>query len=183
MTAKQKPSLWWLATAPLIFFLGVFGGTALIVWQAINLNEGDPFIAPSIQTINIEQAGTYALWNDYKINYNGKIYSKPEDLPDQTTISLKINDKNIKMLKSWNSSSASGQHEKLEVGRYCIEVPGTYILEISGLTEDRVFSFGRSNMSGLLWAAVSCLILNLLGWLGAPAIIIIVMVKRNKGEK
>ncbi len=88
MKQKVRPSLWWFATAPLLFLLGAGGGTALLVAQIIGLHGGETFLAPSTQALSIEEAGTYILWHDHQIIFQGKTYNKPEGLPDQAVIRL-----------------------------------------------------------------------------------------------
>ena len=183
MKQKPKPSLWWLVAAPLLFLLGAGGGTALLIWQVIGLHKGETFPVPSTQTFNLDEPGTYILWHDHKITFQGKVYNKPESLPDQAVISLKHDGTEIPMRGSWGSGTTSGQHEKKEIGRYIIEMPGQYTLSASGFDEERVFSFGRSGLKGVLWATVACLLLNLLGWFGAPVIIVVVLVQRARKKK
>jgi hypothetical protein len=183
MINKKKPTLWWLALAPIIFVLGAGGGTALLILRIIGLHEGQTFLVPSTQDIHIVEPGTYILWHDDKITFEGTVYNKPESLPDQAKIVLTHDGEKIPMRTSWGSGSTSGTHEKKEVGRYQLETPGEYTLSVEGFSENRVFSFGRSELKGVLVAALVCLLLNLLGWFGAPAIFIIVLVMRAQRKK
>ncbi|MDA3799911.1 MAG: hypothetical protein PF692_12615 [Kiritimatiellae bacterium] len=183
MKSKKKPSLWWIALAPIIFIFGVGGGTALLLWRVIGLHEGQTFLVPSAQEFQITEPGTYILWHDYKITFDGIVYNKPESLPDQVSIQLRHEEKEVPMRTSWGASSTSGTHEKKEIGRYGITTPGKYTLSVNGLKEKRVFSFGRSEIKGLLLAALICLLLNLFGWLGAPALVAVVLVMRARRGK
>lgn len=183
MTHKKKPSLWWLILAPIIFVLGAGGGTALLIWRVIGLHEGEIFLVPSTQTFQIVEPGTHILWHDYKITFEGTVYNKPESLPDQARIILTHDGEEVPMRKSWGSSSISGTHEKKEIGRYKIATPGDYRLSVEGFSEKRVFSFGRSELKEVLFAALGCLLLNLGGWFGAPAIVIVVLVIRTRRNR
>jgi hypothetical protein len=180
---KQKPSLWWLAVAPLVFILGAGGGTALLMWQVLGSHGGDTFLVPSTQTFAIEEPGTYVLWHDHQIVFEGKSFSKSDGLPDQAIIKLTHQQTEVPMSGTWGATVTSGQHEKKEVGRFTIDQPGSYVLSASGFTEEHVFSFARSGVGRVIWAALLCLLLNLIGWLAPPVILIIVLVMRSRSVK
>jgi len=183
MNTKPKPSLWWLALAPILFILGVGGGTSLLIWQVLNLPAGQTFLVPSVQTVEVKEPGTYLLWHDNRILFQGKTYNKEPYLPDQTVIRLEIDGQEIPTQRSWNASSRTEQTQKLEIGRYALTELGTYTLSVSGFTEEHVFSFGRSALKGIVWAAIACGILNLIGFLGAPILIAVVMIRRDHSKK
>jgi hypothetical protein len=183
MKQKIKPSLWWLIAAPLLFLLGAGGGTALLIWQVLGLHKGEPFLVPSTQTIKIEKKGTYILWYDYKIVFQGKVFHKSESLPDQCVIKMQHEEMVIPMSGTWGTSMTSGQHEKKEIGRYTIDKPGEYTLSVLGFEDERVCSFSRSGLKGVLGAAVACLFLNLLGWFGAPGVVLAVLMLRSRSQK
>ena len=171
--------------AALVFVVGVGGGIALLISRIIDLPKGRTFLVPSTQTFTIDQPGTYVLWHDYHIIFKGKVYSKPEGLPDQATIVLenKQTREEIPMSGSWHSEVSSGEHKKSEVGSYRIEQAGTYVLSVTGFDGEYVCSFVRSHLKGMLGAIVGCVVLDLTGLLGATAIIIFILVARSRNRK
>jgi len=179
---QRKPSLWWLALAPLVFILGVGGGTALLIRQVLYLPAPRTFLVPSVQTFEVTKPGTYLLWHDYRILFQNKAYNKPPFPPDQTQIHLRFGEREIPSESTWGTTTTSGIHEKKEIGRYALDAPGTYTLSVSGLEETHVFSFGRSGIQGIIWAAIACLFLNLLGWFGAPILIAAVLILRERSR-
>ncbi|NQT18628.1 MAG: hypothetical protein HQ592_02905 [Planctomycetes bacterium] len=185
MKQEIRPSLSWLLLAAIVFVVGAGGGTALLVTKIIDLPKGKTFIVPSTQTFNIDRPGTHTLWHDYRITFKGKVYNKPEELPDQATITLENEQTGevIPMSESWHSTVTSGQHEKTEIGSYNIEQAGTYVLSVTGLDDEHVFSFGRSYLKGLIGAILACVVLSLLGVFGAIAIVIVVLVARSRNKR
>jgi len=183
MNPKLKPSLWWLVLAPILFILGVGGGTAILIWQVLMLPPGQTFRVPSVQTVEVTEPGTYLLWHDNRILFQGKAYNKPRYLPDQAIIHLEIEGREIPTQSSWGATTTSGQHEKQEIGRYVLTEPGDYTLSVSGFTEEHVFSFRRSELKGIMGAAIVCGILNLMGFLSAPILIAVVMILRDRSKK
>ncbi len=178
MKRKYKPSLWWIALAPIILIVGVGGGTTILLTQILNQGGEETFVAPMTRTFDIESPGTYIVSHDYKIVFRGKSYDRPAALPDKTFISLKGKSGELEMDESWGSGSTSGEHERKEVGRYSIEEAGAYTLSISGLTDPHVMTFSQSVIGQIILAAIASFILNIAGWFGAPAIVIIVLSRR-----
>ena len=180
---KRGPSLWWLGVAALVFLFGAGGGIALLVWQIVGLGGGDTFLVPSTQVLQVDAPGTYILWHDYQVTFEGKVYNKEPALPDQTILRLTHEGEEMPMASVWGSTVTSGQHAKTDVGRYEIDEPGEYTLHVTGFDEARVFSFGQSRLKDILSAVVGCVLLSLLGWLGGPAIMAVVLILRSQRPK
>jgi hypothetical protein len=180
---KRGPSLWWLLVAALVFLSGAGGGVALLVWQIVGLGGGDTFLVPSTQVFQVDAPGTYVLWHDYQITFEGKVYNKEPALPDQTVLRLIHKGEEVPAVNVWGSTVTSGQHAKTDVARYEIEDPGDYTLHVSGFDEPRVFSFGQSRLKDILFAVLGCVLLSLLGWIGGPAIVVVVLILRSQRSK
>lgn len=180
MNPKRNPSLGWLALAPLLFLLGVGGGTAILFRQIMQLPAGHTFQAPSVQTIDITESGTYLLWHNNRVLFNGTVFNKTAFLPDQTVIRLEQDGQVISPQRSWGATTTSGQRQKIEVGRYNLTQPGSYRLSVSGFTEPHVFTFGQSALGNLFMASILCLILNLIGWFGTPLFIALIFILRSR---
>lgn len=179
----RNPSLWWLALAPLLLLSGVGGGTFILLDQVLNTAGEVSFTVPSVRTFEVEKPGTYVLSHDFKVVFNGRPYSNQPTLPEGTLISLKGPAGYVQMDPSWHSSITSEAHERQETGRFRLYEPGDYTLSVTGLNGQHVLTFGRSNLLGIVAAAAICIILNLAGWFGAPALVITILVMRLRHKR
>jgi hypothetical protein len=144
MKKHTKQMLW----GGIIF---VTGGlfAPLIIWVVVfisifNNQSLSTFLIPAIVEISIEKEGRYYLWNDYETVFEGKTYSVDEEIPHDITISLmdKSGTKKSDIVPDFSTSSSSFGSNKKSIGYFDIDKPGPYLLEISGQTQPRVFSFG-----------------------------------------
>jgi hypothetical protein len=179
MNTNNKPSLWWIVVAVLVFLAGTGGGVGVVVWQILNLPGSETFLVPSQQTFHLEEPGTYRLWNDHMTTFHGKVYNKSETLPDQALMELTRDGELLEMHASIGWKTTSGSHAKTSIGRYEINEPGIYTLTVTGFDEERIFSFGRSGVKAVLLSVLACIVLCLAGCLGSLIIIIIVLAKRS----
>ena len=185
MKEIRKLSLWWLALSPLILVLGV-GGSSLLALRAIQaMDSVRAFLVPSTQLLAIEEPGVYMLWHDYEGIVQGKVYKSPEALPDGATIVLKneLTAEEIPMVPLGGSTGKSGQHKRVELGRYTILVPGKYVLSVSGFDDQRVLSFDQVYPDRFRRSAIQGNIVYALGWLGALLVIVVVIVLRRDNQK
>lgn len=104
------------------------------------------FLIPGSVEFTIEEPGKYYLWNDYRTIYEGETYSKPTELPDNLTISLRNEDWTVCVdIVPRNSISVSSfSSAKQSIGYFKIPEPGDYVLDVQGRCAPRVFSFGES---------------------------------------
>lgn len=104
------------------------------------------FRAPGSIEIFIEEPGRYSLWHNYRTVFEGQSYSFGEGLPHGLSFTLveKDSGSTIPMESDSTSSSESGNQKKSSIGYYELTTPGQYTLSISGNTEGRIFSFGKS---------------------------------------
>lgn len=145
-----------------LFVGGIIAYTLLMIylylplWTLLIYNDYIQFLIPGTAEIEIEDEGRYYLWNDYQTVYEGKTYSKPEEVPDNLIISLKTKDGALHYdITEKNSiTSSSGSTYRKSIGYFDITVPGDYILEVKGETEPRVFSFCQFNYDKVEFAMV-----------------------------
>lgn len=183
MDQKLKPSIYWLALAPLLFLAGVGGGTAVLLKKILDPPAEATFVAPITRTFKIKNPGSYVLSHNYKAIFNGHQFDNPPNLPESAVISLKNSGGAINMEESWGSGSTSSTDSRKEIGRFEITEPGDYTLSISGLPEPHLITLGKSVIMGIVSTAAVCILLNLIGWFGAPAVIIIVLSQRLKNKR
>jgi hypothetical protein len=94
-----------------------------------------------------KEPGRYILWNDYQTLYNGRNYNQSQTLPDGMKIRiLDANGSPLEFVNDGSTGFTSGTDAAKSIGYVEIEQPGTLQIQVSGGTEDRVFSFGRSRV-------------------------------------
>ena len=183
MKPKYKPSLWWLALAPLFLVVGVGGGTTILLKEVLRPASSSTFVAPAVRTFDLTEPGTYVLSHDYRIAFMGRKYEEDANLPDGTAVSLKGPDGDVAMEESWGSGSTSEEHERKEIGRFEIRTPGSYVLTVEGLDSPRVLTFSQSVIARIILSAAASILLSLLGWFGAPAVVIVVLSARLRDKR
>lgn len=105
------------------------------------------FIIPAEIEVAIEKPGEYYVWNDHHTTFEGKTYANSEEVPGNLEISLieKESENSIPFQSDRSISSQGGSAKKGSVGRFQVDKPGNYVLEISGQPSlPHVFSFGKS---------------------------------------
>ncbi len=109
-------------------------------------NDDITFRVPGSVEIYIEEPGRYYLWNNYSTVFESRSYSFDKELPHGLSFSLieKDSGSTIPMKSDSSISSESGNQKKSAIGYYELANPGEYTLSVSGNTENRVFSFGKS---------------------------------------
>ena len=132
-----------------VCLLGAFVVPLLFLLSAVfgSFSESDEhqFKAPGTLETTIEHPGRYYVWNDFQTIYEGKNYSRPESLPDG--IEIHIRDENGDLLPFTSNSSismTSGSNSKRSIGYVEIAHTGKVIIEISGGSDERIFSFAQS---------------------------------------
>jgi hypothetical protein len=136
--------------------LFVIGGlfVPLIAWVVVfisifNNRSLSMFLIPAVVEISIEKEGHYYLWNDYETVFEGKTYSVDKEIPRDITISLidKSGTNKSAIVPDLSVSSSSFGSNKNSIGYFDLDKPGQYLLEVSGQSQPRVFSFGSELFS------------------------------------
>jgi hypothetical protein len=160
----------------------------LPLWTLLICNDDIQFLIPGTVEIEIEDEGRYYVWNNYKTVYEGKSYSKPEEVQDNLLISLKTKDEALDydIIGKTSISRSSDSTSRKSIGYFDITVPWDYILEVKGETEPRVFSFCQFNYDTVEFAMVLgiggavCLFVIFAGFaLGVVGIVKMVKAKRG----
>jgi hypothetical protein len=135
-----------------MLFLGAFIIPVLFVLPLI-LGKSDEiqFKVPGQLEFNAKTAGRYYLWNDYETVYHGKTYNSSEKLPDGLDIVVRSADGTELQFTSDTSSSVNGNGSSARsIGYVEMDQPGKLKIEVSGNTQDRVFSFAKSKLPKIL---------------------------------
>jgi len=179
---KIRPSKIWYLIGIVLFFVGGAGGT---IWFIINIisvfSSGEQFLVPATKTFILERPGKYVLWHDAKTFFKGKTYSFSSNLPGDVTIKV-VNTKTLEELPlkpSTCSEESSGNHKRYSICSFPVDAPGKYTLEVSGLKCPHVFTLRKSLLKDLFFTALICIPISLIGWIGAPVLIVIIVAKRS----
>ena len=70
-----------------------------------------------------------------------------------------------------------------EQNTYRIVQPDDYELVVSGMVEPKAFAFGPSTVGALAVPVAVCAVFNTIGWIGAFAIVMTVLVRRKRDER
>lgn len=101
---------------------------------------------PGTFETNVVKAGRYYLYNDYQTIYNGKTYDNSKNLPGGMEIKILNSQGNPLPFTGDTSFSVNGSGtERNSIGYVDVQNPGKVRIEVSGTTDERIFSFGQEN--------------------------------------
>jgi hypothetical protein len=181
-SSSGMPSRGWYIVAAVLFLLCAVGAPVLFVAFLLTTGGGQQFQVPGATTLEVTKPGTYVIWYDHSTFFEGRSYSFGEALPNG--LRVRIRNRNtgaqILMARGLGASETSGSEKRSSVGEFEAPNPGAYEIEVTGSFEPRVFSVRRSLMARMFLGILGLIGLELLGWVGAPLIVIIVFLKRRK---
>jgi uncharacterized Tic20 family protein len=185
-TEKIKPGRSWYVVALLLFLIGAVGGIAILFTSIFtSLSSGTQFVVPGEIAIAVDKPGKYTLWNEVKTIYKGRMYTGSEELPD--ILEIRITDamtgETIPMSSSAGGKETIGSTERQAIGNIQFERPGRYRIEVSGDFRARIFMIRRSACGDVLISFAAFFLLSLIGWIGAPLLAIVVLVRRINAKK
>lgn len=109
-------------------------------------NENQFKVPGSIQ-VTVEKPGRYYLWNDFRTIYHGQSFNRSEHIPDGMNIRIADSDGHqFNFVSDTSISSTSGSSAKNSIGYVEIEYPGKFTIQVSGSSEERIFSFSKSGL-------------------------------------
>lgn len=128
---------------PIIFAVT---GTVLLVLAVVKVitlvsDSGIHITGPGETTINIAQPGKYTLWHESRTFLDGRFLTFEDELPSGASISIRnsADGTTVPLRGAGTSSIESGGTRRVSVARLDFDEPGEYDLQISGLTQQRVF--------------------------------------------
>lgn len=130
----------------IVFLLGAIAVPAAIIISFFFHDAGEiQFRIPASITYQIQEPGRYYLWNDYQTVFEGVSYNRSKNIPDG--ISIVIRDRRTgapyKLTACTSISSKTGGGTKNSIGYIDAENTGAITIDVSGGTEERIFSFSR----------------------------------------
>ncbi|HLY09409.1 MAG TPA: hypothetical protein VKW04_08925 [Planctomycetota bacterium] len=184
-TAKALPSRGWYLVAVLVFLGGAVGGTGFFLWFLFtSIGGGQQFLIPGTTTLEAAKPGTYVLWYDHATLLNGRAYQFDERLPNglRVRITESASNQEVPLNQGFGGSETLGNLRRVTVGEFEVRRPGPYVIEVTGPFEARVFSVRRSLTARFFLSIVALILVDLMGWFGAIAIIVrVFLVRRRAG--
>jgi hypothetical protein len=116
--------------------------------SAVTQAEIRSFEGPGTIEVQVDDPGRYFLWNEYRTVFEGRSYSRSEELPDGVGFSAVRMDtgESISFRTNFSITHRSGQREKASIGYFEVTEPGLYRVSVEGLRQTRIFAFGQSSM-------------------------------------
>jgi len=110
------------------------------------------FEVPGIQEVSVEKPGRYYLWNDYQTVYAGRSYNQSEHIPGGMQIDIRDSDGNLLPFTSDTSMSSTGDGSaKNTIGYVEVIKPGKVKVDVSGGSDERIFSFGPTDLARMFF--------------------------------
>lgn len=144
----MKPGVKTIITGSVTFLIGAFVVPLLFVLPLFLRHQHEAQLkAPGSIEVAINKSGRYYLWNDYRTVYNGKSYDRSEQVPDGLEIHIQdAQGRQLQFVSDASISSSSGTSAKKSIGYVDIEHPGKVTVQVSGGSEERIFSFSQSGL-------------------------------------
>jgi len=124
-----------------------------LVLYFITLEESaTKFKTPCHIELTVDELGKYYLWNEYQCVFERTVYTSSKVLPNGLQINLISKETSNKPQLHSDQSvfMSSGDNESSSIGYYEISELGIYFLEVSGDTNTRMFSFGKSRVGTIV---------------------------------
>ena len=175
------PARVWYLLALIVFLLSNIG-IAVELYDVIqSFPKGKQFLVPGSVTIAVDKPGTYGLWDEYSTFFQNKSYQSGSELPGGMTITVRdaALGGEVVLSPSSGGTEASGYVKRKAIGDVVLDHPGSYVIEVKGDFPQRVFYVRRSAVKEVLWGIAKVALLGLVGWVIAPVIAIIVLVRRS----
>jgi hypothetical protein len=134
--------------AGVIFLVAAFVVPFLFILPLLLEHQNEnQFKVPGSTQVAVEKPGRYYLWNDFRTVYNGQSFNRSEHIPDR--LNIRIADSGglpFSFVSDTSISSTNGASAKNSIGYVEIEHAGKITVQVSGGTEERIFSFSKSGL-------------------------------------
>ena len=120
--------------------------TAIILPAILSNSTETKFIVPGNAQVKVDEAGKYYLWNNYQTIFKGKSYNRAKTIPDGLEIIITDAEtgNQFNFVGSGSMTSSNGSNAKSTIGYIEITSPCTIDIEVTGNSENQVFSFSES---------------------------------------
>ena len=178
---KSPPSRWWHLFAVLVFLSGAVGAPVVMFITLFGLfSEGEEFVVPGRHSLQLEREGKYIVWSVTSTFRDGRQHHYSDTLPSGTRIRIieEESGAEIPTARTMSATETSGNTARRSVCSFIIAAPGIYSVVVDELDEQRLLMVRRSAVTLFLWVFLFGGIFSVFCWLVAPAISIIVEVRR-----
>lgn len=187
-TSKLKSGIKTIITGAVIFTVGAFIVPLLFILPVILGHKHEAqFKAPGGIEVAAEKPGRYYLWNDFQTVYEGKSYDRSESIPDGLEIRIRdAEGHRLQFVSDASISASSGSSAKKSIGYVEVEHPGKVTVQVTGGSEERIFSFSQPELLriiGLILGGFGLSVIVAVAGLGLIIWGIVKLVRANrKGE-
>lgn len=176
----MKCGIFQIIAGVVLFVAGVIFIPLAIVPLLVSAHSQETqFQVPGTQPVSVQKAGRYYLWNDFQTEFEGKFYDQTEDIPEKFTV--KITDAAGELLPFTNGASIyslrNGPNFKKTLGYVEIKNVGVVQIEVSGLTEQRIFSLAPYNTPEILRSVLGLFLLTAVAVISGMALVISGIIK------
>ena len=113
--------------------------------------SGEQFRVPGVGVLEVDAPGRYYLWHDYKASFEGERYSSGNRKAEGANIAVKRGGGELMNFVVDESTSFSlGNRSSQSLGYIDATEIGPVIFEVSGLSEELIFSAGRYELFNTL---------------------------------
>ncbi len=184
----MKPGVKTITAGVVLFLVGAIAVPLLVILPLALMESKDTqFQAPGSVEVTVKEPGRYYLWNDFRTVYQGRSYDRSERIPDGIIFQIKdANGAPLHFSSDTSITSTSGGSSRKSIGYVRVETPGKLAIEVSGQTDDRVFSFSQSGllkMFGLIFGGIGLSLLVAFAGVGLLIWGIVKLVRANKLAK
>jgi len=141
-----------IVVGSLVMLGAVILAVAIIVPTVLSIKPQPQFLIPGQAEFPVDEPGRYFLWNDYETVFDGRVFNQSEDLPDG--IEIRVQDAKtgepVTLKHGINQTMTTGSTAKKSIGYINVTDPATVLIEVPSSPEERVFSFGRTDVFRLI---------------------------------
>jgi hypothetical protein len=145
-SAMQRRGIIVLILGAIVFLASIATGVRS-GWAAYQKIPNEVFLlGPGQATINVSQTGTYLVWNDYQMVFQGRSHDDAEVLPGgwQFEITQEATGRTMEVGSTKNITRHINNNKSSCIGSVQITEPGNFTLRATGPDTPRVFSIGYS---------------------------------------
>ena len=169
-----------------VFLGGAVGAPiAMVLMMLGQLESGDEFFVPGTHALKVAKPGKHVVWNVVSEFRDGRQYSFTDDLPAGTHIRV-VDDSTGKEIPTeavMHATESSGSAKRTSVCSFRVPAAGAYSVIVDGTSEQRLLLVRHSMASRLVWLFVVGGVVSVIGWVLAPAISILIEVRRYRARK
>jgi hypothetical protein len=147
--------------------------------------DSELFMAPGTVTVPAGRAGRYYLWNEFHAMIDGRVFQRPEQLPDGVRIDVTNVEtgRAVPLTGRTSISVTGGDHSRRSIGYLDLDAPASLHISVEGLDEQWVLRFSRSRFKELAGLILAGALLAMALAVGGIALIVWGVVRLTRAGK